>query len=143
MSKCSACGVSFLAETMKNGRTYKCCPRCRQDAKDRRTRIRESDPDAVARYQRELRRKWREAALAAYGGVCACCGEERYEFLAIDHIDGGGTRERRQNFVNGSSVNKWLADRGYPSGYRVLCHNCNSALGYYGYCPHQTKITQS
>jgi hypothetical protein len=21
--------------------------------------------------------------------------------------------------------------------YRVLCHNCNTALGFYGYCPHQ------
>ncbi len=21
-------------------------------------------------------------------------------------------------------------------GYRLLCHNCNSALAYYGYCPH-------
>jgi hypothetical protein len=21
-------------------------------------------------------------------------------------------------------------------GYRVLCQNCNAALGLYGYCPH-------
>jgi hypothetical protein len=22
-------------------------------------------------------------------------------------------------------------------GYRVLCHNCNLARGFYGYCPHE------
>jgi hypothetical protein len=37
----------------------------------------------------------------------------------------------------GSSVVGWLARQGYPPGYRVLCHNCNSAYGYYGHCPHQ------
>jgi hypothetical protein len=147
VSTCSACRREFETTFLGNGRPHKCCPDCRQEAKDRRTKIRTTDPEAVARYQRELRRKWREAALAAYGGTCTCCGESRYEFLAIDHIDGGGTKERRANFVNGSAVNKWLADRwladrGYPPGYRVLCHNCNSALGYYDYCPHQIKITQ-
>jgi hypothetical protein len=31
----------------------------------------------------------------------------------------------------------WLRDNGWPEGYRVLCHNCNSARGLYGYCPHE------
>ncbi len=28
-------------------------------------------------------------------------------------------------------------DEGYPTGFRVLCHNCNCALAYYGSCPHE------
>jgi hypothetical protein len=30
-----------------------------------------------------------------------------------------------------------LRQNSYPTGYRVLCHNCNFALGHYGYCPHK------
>jgi hypothetical protein len=29
--------------------------------------------------------------LSAYGGKCVCCGESEYKFLAIDHINGGGS----------------------------------------------------
>jgi hypothetical protein len=26
--------------------------------------------------------------------------------------------------------------------YRVLCHNCNMALGFYGYCPHHPERSE-
>ena len=70
---------------------------------------------------------------------CACCGEKHMEFLCIDHIDGGGGKHRKE--LRGGSVlfYEWLRKQGYPSGYRVLCHNCNMSLGFYGYCPHQIK----
>lgn len=86
--------------------------------------------------------RYREAALNAYGGLCACCGEDNYEFLAIDHIEGGGVKQRKELFGSNSSSTRfyrWLAQQGFSSGYRVLCHNCNMALGSYGYCPHQSK----
>jgi hypothetical protein len=42
--------------------------------------------------------------------------------LTIDHVMGGGGRERAKtrywNFY------KWLARRGFPDGYQVLCMNC-------------------
>jgi hypothetical protein len=31
----------------------------------------------------------------------------------------------------------WLRNQGYPNGFRTLCHNCNLARGFYGYCPHE------
>jgi len=86
--------------------------------------------------QRVYRRELREAALDHYGGKCACCGEDRYEFLAIDHIDGGGEDHRKA--IKRIPIERWLKNRGYPSGFRVLCHNCNMALGLYGYCPHES-----
>lgn len=77
-------------------------------------------------------------ALQHYSGssqpFCSCCGESHLEFLAIDHIEGGGAAHRR---VVGSSFFLWLQREGYPSGFRILCHNCNLAMGYYGRCPHQ------
>ena len=33
---------------------------------------------------------------------------------------------------------EWLLRHGFPEGFRVLCHNCNQAIGVYGACPHQT-----
>ena len=78
--------------------------------------------------------KLRLEVLAHYGGKCACCGEGRYEFMAIDHIHGGGGAHRRM--INGS-LERWLKKNNWPDGFRVLCHNCNHALGRYGYCPHK------
>lgn len=69
--------------------------------------------------------------------TCACCGEDKVEFLAIDHINGGGNKHRKS--VGNNSLFRWLKSNNYPEGYRVLCNNCNFSLGAYGYCPHQTK----
>lgn len=33
---------------------------------------------------------------------------------------------------------KWLLARPRRS-IRVLCHNCNCAHGFYGYCPHEKE----
>jgi hypothetical protein len=62
------------------------------------------------------------------------------EFLAIDHIDGGGEKHRRTisdgKRLCGLSFYLWLKRNNWPSGFRVLCHNCNFSFGAYGYCPH-------
>jgi len=79
----------------------------------------------------------RDEAVAHYGGECACCGEKRREFLCIDHIDGGGTRHRAEMKAQGQgTIQWWLKRNNYPKGFRVLCFNCNGALGHWGYCPH-------
>lgn len=83
-----------------------------------------------------VNRKLRADTLAAYGNKCACCGESRPEFLAIDHINGGGGKHRKE-VGGGSRYFGWLRRNGYPPGYRVLCHNCNMAIAMYGSCPHQ------
>lgn len=84
-------------------------------------------------------RKVRRAVLEHYGHCCACCGETREEFLALDHVHGGGNQHRKTITCN--SVTVWVYKNNYPEGFRLLCHNCNFSLGAYGYCPH-TKETQ-
>lgn len=86
--------------------------------------------------QRKSMAKIRLLALTAYGGKCACCGEDRIEFLAIDHIDGGGRIHRKE--IN-MDITFWLKKHNYPPGFQVLCHNCNLAKGFYGACPHITE----
>src|SRR3954470_8195665 len=75
----------------------------------------------------------REEVIKHYGGQCACCGESEMCFLCIDHIEGGG-RKHRDAVGN---IIPWLRSRGFPSGYRVLCYNCNAAREQNGgVCPH-------
>jgi len=72
-------------------------------------------------------------AFAAYGGsFCACCGEDHYEFLCIDHVDNNGAAHRKKV----GDVLSWLSKNGYPSGFQVLCINCNFAKGHLGECSH-------
>lgn len=66
---------------------------------------------------------------------CECCHEARIEFLSLDHINGGGTRHRK-TIGGGQMTYRWIIKNNYPAGFRVLCHNCNQAMGFYGYCPH-------
>ena len=83
--------------------------------------------------QKARNRSKREAVLNYYGGRCACCGESQYEFLAIDHIEGGGRKHLEQI---GQRIIDYLVKNNLPKGFQVLCHNCNMAKGLYGQCPH-------
>ena len=107
--------------------------------------------ERTAQYQKEHRKAYRQymknyvwrqktAMIEAYGGSCVCCGEEGFEFLTIDHINGGGTAKRRAGLEGGgSTLYAQLRKQGYPKdNFRLLCFNCNGALGAYQYCPHQT-----
>jgi hypothetical protein len=86
----------------------------------------------------------REAAIKHYGGICMCCGYNDIRFLTIDHICGNGKKHRKElGNPGGNHFFKILKDQGYPTGYQVLCWNCNCAKSTYGKCPHQTdKISK-
>jgi hypothetical protein len=109
----------------------------KQYSKKNRKRINET---AVVCYRRR-----RERALTMYGGKCACCGISDYEFLTFDHIDGGG-RYHRKYVMGGKGVSdnlvRWLLLKMRP-GFRVLCYNCNCAIGHYGFCPHAKTNTSA
>jgi len=93
----------------------------------------------VTRKHREYDRKHRTECIDHYGGKCACCGENTYEFLSIDHINGNGLKHRREV----GDIVRWLIKNNYPEGFRILCHNCNQALGHYGYCPHSKESKET
>jgi hypothetical protein len=100
-----------------------------------------SDPNfrkTVNAQRKELRDKYRALAIDHYGGKCVCCGESTKEFLSFDHVAGGGSKDRKGD-LRGRSMGIWLAKKGFPEKFQLLCHNCNLARGFYGYCPHQRK----
>ena len=80
----------------------------------------------------------RDKVFDAYGGyICACCGETEKAFLTIDHIDGGGHKHRTE--IGPGRMYYWLRDNNYPSGFQVLCMNCQWGKKNCGICPHQSK----
>lgn len=76
---------------------------------------------------------------------CVCCGEDEIKFLCLDHINGGGSKHRREmekvsGCSNYSVIRKWCVDNNYPPIFQVLCHNCNMAKAFFGVCPHQEAL---
>jgi hypothetical protein len=111
-----------MAEKFKTDPEYK-AKRLRQ-VREWRKRNPEKMHERDRRYHQRTYQKLRSQLLAAYGGVCQCCGESERKFLGLDHINGGGNAEVRRF---GSPVRLWwhLKKHGFPPGYQVLCHNCN------------------
>ena len=69
---------------------------------------------------------------------CRCCGENTdIRFLAVDHIEGRAHLPKEQKNLVGDHLISWLNRNNCPEGYQILCHNCNSAKGMFGKCPHE------
>lgn len=75
-------------------------------------------------YNRERNKRLRNAVLQALGAKCSNCGYDDIRALQIDHINGGGCKEKRnitstywkyvlQEIIDGTTK------------YQVLCANCN------------------
>jgi len=70
---------------------------------------------------------------------CRCCGENSdIRFLAMDHINGRSHLPEKEKNLSDVKLAMWLKKNNYPEGeIQILCHNCNSAKGLYGKCPHE------
>lgn len=101
--------------------------------------------DKALLQSKEYWKKQRLIVLEHYGGSppkCDCCGEKTYEFLALDHVNGKGRKDRlmaSKGYGGSQHLHRQLIKSGFPKGFRVLCHNCNCSRGYYGFCPHERK----
>lgn len=122
---CKYCGKRFTAVRSDAKRCSDCNKeRIKEFAKSPRGKMLKS----------ENHRKMRISVFSGYGGKCQCCGEDKFEFLAIDHVNGGGREERKR--LSTGQIAKKIINNNFPPEYRVLCHNCNQSIGWYGYCPH-------
>ncbi len=110
---------------------------CRQCWRQRCTANYAANREAVGAATKKARKNLRAEMLAAYGGVCKCCGENEPVFLTLDHVNGGG--KQHQSASGGTrAIMRELKRRGWPQDeFRLLCANCN--CGRYrngGECPH-------
>jgi hypothetical protein len=126
MKKCSRCkklkNESEFAVATRRGGSYlrSQCRECRRSQRnDYTAKLRLATIDYYSNGKRK----------------CACCGEKEIKFLTIEHIDGCG-REKRKEQGQGTAIHFWLRKNHYPTGFEILCFNCNCAKGAYGKCPH-------
>ncbi len=99
-------------------------------------------PEKWYAYAKKYRIKKRRIVLTHYSnGIpkCMCCGETLLDFLTLDHPNGGGNIERKQNKIQvGYSFYLWIIKNRFPKGYSVLCYNCNIGRNNSsGICPHK------
>lgn len=121
------------------GRCKSCNKRLRDAKKDAeyRATYHEKNPELRGEWHRRWREKLKQDVLEAYGRKCECCGEDREDFLTIDHV-GGRNEEHRD--LKTQQVYVRLRREGFPKdGYRLLCWNCNCAIGIHGSCPHERE----
>jgi len=87
---------------------------------------------------RDVLRKLRKEIITHYGARCVCCGEVIYEFLTLDHKDGGGGKHK-EAVGRGCSFLYWIKRNNFPATIQVLCFNCNCGKGALGVCPHTLR----
>lgn len=79
--------------------------------------------------------KAKSSVMSAYRPICTCCNEKDQDKLVMDHVLGGGSKEKKSYpsrnvyfFLDGKPVDR--------EKFQVLCHNCNQAKASFGRCPH-------
>lgn len=74
-------------------------------------------------YTRKYIQKLRSELILAYGGACVRCGNTDTRVLQIDHVNGGGVREKGSMCLT-KYLKLVLASVG-TGKYQLLCANCN------------------
>lgn len=73
---------------------------------------------------KEYQRKVRRLAIEALGGKCVKCKFDDFRALQIDHISGGGTKDKKtitRNYHK-AVIDSFLEKE---NKYQLLCANCN------------------
>jgi hypothetical protein len=153
MKKCPRCKITkpyseFVSNRARSNGIATYCRKCDWPAnREIRKRYRETVPNMIKKSAgntyRKRRIRLKYTVMSYYSKCdpeCACpgCKDKHMEFLTMDHIDGGGTKARREGIIKRGSTEfyKWLIDNDYPGGFQVLCFNCNFGKHVCGICPH-------
>jgi hypothetical protein len=88
----------------------------------------------IKQYLKNYRHKIRLEVLAFYSDntmKCRNCGYSDVRALCLDHINNDGAKYRKEKYNDsrqgGGTIDlfNYLRKNNYPSGYQVLCWNCN------------------
>ena len=103
--------------------------RHRKEVLQRNKKQRESYPGGWNVFHRMRTREQRRILLEEMGGKCSSCGYADRRAIQIDHVHGGGSKERTERRRSGRAQysvrevrESWRKKEGK---YRLLCANCN------------------
>lgn len=127
---CEVCHKPFMIKNHEEGRRFCCSTKC---GYKRLTKYKfgekfNTNIDGATRSenQRRLRQRYRLAVLNKLGDKCVWCGFNDKRALQIDHINGGGSRERCR-ITNTNEFYKIVTESvdNNEEKYQLLCANCN------------------
>lgn len=96
-------------------------------------KYRHDNKNKIKKWHKQHRLDMKLKAYDIYGGrKCSWCGEDDIAALNIDHINNNATthRDNKGYKIQGTRLYTWLAKHCYPSGFQVLCWNCNFAKSF-------------
>ena len=93
----------------------------------RQYRYRKDNVEYLKTYDRQYNLNRKITIFNAYGGCkCSICNITDIDVLSVDHINGGGRKQKRElGNISSTGLYRWIINNNYPPGYRVLCMNCN------------------
>jgi len=109
-----------------NPRLQVLCANCnrKKESKLRKEKI----TTDIQLYQHNHRLSFKKQVLHHYANNIICCqhcGKNDIDILCMDHINGGGTRHAQEISGGSAYLYKWIKENQYPSGFQILCCNCN------------------
>lgn len=142
---CLNCDSTFVLLISGPGSTkQKYCSSCETTYGDklypsyRKWETSEAGRKYMKEYHATNKAKYKKLVFDHYGWSCNCCSEKTIEFLSIDHVYGGGSKQRRENNIRGLKLYKKIISENYPDEYQILCMNCNFGKKITeGLCPHK------
>ena len=127
-------------ETGKWSDKYQVLCYCCNMIKERKRRLDHycNTPDSIL--HRKYREKLKLEVFSHYSNgkpKCACCRWDKdTDGLSIDHIHGRKDPKEPKG-LSSYRLYRYVKKSGYPPTFRVLCLNCNAAIGHHGKCPHE------
>lgn len=125
--KCTKCGELKTVSCFSKSKYYKdgfhiYCKPCRVKL-NRENFL--NHPETQRVYKRKWNASHKEKVFLHYGKgeiECAMCGFSDARALTIDHVEGGGNKHRKE--VGSNYVYRWIVKNNFPSGFQILCMNC-------------------
>ena len=95
------------------------------NCKESRIRYRKNNPEKIKESQRKYHKKNRDNLFNLLGNKCKKCGFTDKRALQIDHINGGGNKERK--LYNTKDYHRVVLKslKNKENKYQLLCANCN------------------
>jgi len=127
-SKCIECGST--KNTHKGHGFCVVCYDKKRDRTDEKSRIsqakyRKNNPEKIKSSSRKYHLKKRNELFDLLGNVCCRCGFSDKRALQIDHINGGGIKERRKYNTKDYHRVVLKSLKNNEGKYQLLCANCN------------------
>lgn len=85
----------------------------------------EKNKDRLKEYAKKHQREIRKTLIILMGGKCVKCGFDDERALQIDHIHGGGYKERKEATSKNFNRRAIKSVKNNEGVFQLLCANCN------------------